>query len=68
MPQLKSFCLDYLNWSSLKELQVTHCEKLNMLNIATSKNESAKRETIMKTFQTKVRSSLERERADGQLL
>ncbi|XP_048135712.1 uncharacterized protein LOC115727725 [Rhodamnia argentea] len=34
MPQLKSFCpnLLTLNWPFLKELRVTHCEKMNMLS------------------------------------
>ncbi|XP_056159279.1 uncharacterized protein LOC115691921 [Syzygium oleosum] len=36
MPRLKSFCttLPTLNWSSLQELRVTHCDKLNMSFVA----------------------------------
>ncbi|XP_048135593.1 uncharacterized protein LOC125315205 [Rhodamnia argentea] len=39
MPQLKSFCpnLLTLNWPFLKELQVTHCEKMNMLSFPARK-------------------------------
>ncbi|XP_048134460.1 uncharacterized protein LOC115733773 [Rhodamnia argentea] len=40
MPQLKSFRpnLLTLNWPFLKELRVTHCEKMNMLSFPAQKN------------------------------
>ncbi|XP_048135721.1 uncharacterized protein LOC125315313 [Rhodamnia argentea] len=40
MPQLKSFCPNFLtlNWPFLKELQVTHCEKMNMLSFPARKD------------------------------
>ncbi|KAF7848935.1 hypothetical protein BT93_L1421 [Corymbia citriodora subsp. variegata] len=45
MPQLKSFCPNWptLNWSLLKELRVTHCDKLNMLPFVASMNKWAQR-------------------------
>ncbi|KAF8019549.1 hypothetical protein BT93_G0284 [Corymbia citriodora subsp. variegata] len=45
MPQLKSFCpnLPTLNQSLLKELRVTHCDKLNMLPFVASMNKWAQR-------------------------
>ncbi|KAF8015176.1 hypothetical protein BT93_H0855 [Corymbia citriodora subsp. variegata] len=46
MPQLKSLCpnLPILNWPSLKELQVTHCEKLNLLSLEASMNKWIQRD------------------------
>ncbi|XP_039172443.1 uncharacterized protein LOC104452861 [Eucalyptus grandis] len=45
MPNLKSFCpnLPTLNWPFLKELRVTHCDKLNLLSFVTSMNEWAQK-------------------------
>ncbi|KAI6668229.1 hypothetical protein NL676_023821 [Syzygium grande] len=45
MPQLKSFCpnVPTLNWPILKELRVTHCDKMNMLSFAASINKWAQR-------------------------
>ncbi|KAF8015192.1 hypothetical protein BT93_H0867 [Corymbia citriodora subsp. variegata] len=45
MPQLKSLCpnLPTLNWSLLKGLRVTHCDKLNMLPFVASMNKWAQK-------------------------
>ncbi|XP_030537270.2 uncharacterized protein LOC115745809 [Rhodamnia argentea] len=46
MPQLRNFYPDLLtlNWPFLKELQVTHCDKLNMLSFLASMNKWARRD------------------------
>ncbi|KAF8019947.1 hypothetical protein BT93_G0590 [Corymbia citriodora subsp. variegata] len=46
MPQLKSFGpnLPTLNWPLMKELRVTHCDKLNMLSFEESMNSWAERD------------------------
>ncbi|XP_056159421.1 uncharacterized protein LOC115691916 [Syzygium oleosum] len=63
MPQLKSFCpnLPTLNWPSLKELRVTHCDKLNMLSFETSMNKWTQRDDQWDLLDQDAHSSFERD-------
>ncbi|KAL3729812.1 hypothetical protein ACJRO7_026885 [Eucalyptus globulus] len=63
MPRLKSFCpkLPSLNWPLLKELRVTHCDKLNMLSFAASMNSWAQRDNQQDLLDQEAHSSFERD-------
>ncbi|KAK3420029.1 hypothetical protein EUGRSUZ_G00806 [Eucalyptus grandis] len=63
MPRLKSFYpnLPSLNWPLLKELQVTHCNKLNMLSFAASMNSWAQRDDQQDLLDQEAHSSFERD-------
>ncbi|XP_048135747.1 uncharacterized protein LOC125315330 [Rhodamnia argentea] len=62
VPRLKTFCpnLPTLNWQFLKELQVTHCDKLNMLSFAASMSKCPQRDDQEDLSNQEVHSSFER--------
>ncbi|XP_039173167.1 uncharacterized protein LOC120295744 [Eucalyptus grandis] len=63
MPQLKSFCpnLPTLNWSFLKELRLTHCDKLNMFSVMAFMNKWAQRDDQNELSDHEAHFSLERD-------
>ncbi|XP_056159383.1 uncharacterized protein LOC115691305 isoform X1 [Syzygium oleosum] len=63
MPQLKSFYpnLPTLTWPFLKELRVTHCDKLNMLSFAASMNKWAQRNDQRDLLDHEAHFSFERD-------
>ncbi|XP_048135758.1 uncharacterized protein LOC115745815 [Rhodamnia argentea] len=63
MPQLKTFCpnLPTLNWQFLKELRVTHCDKLNMLSFAASMSKWTRRDDQQDLSNQEAHSSFERD-------
>ncbi|XP_039173237.1 uncharacterized protein LOC120295752 isoform X1 [Eucalyptus grandis] len=63
MPQFQSSCpnLPTLNWPVLKELYVTHCDKLNMLSFATSMNSWVQRDDQQDLLDQEAHSSFERD-------
>ncbi|XP_039173403.1 disease resistance protein RPS2-like [Eucalyptus grandis] len=62
MPRLKSFCPNLpLNLPLLKELRVTHCEKLSMLSFVASMNRWAQRDDQQDLSDQEAHSSFERD-------
>ncbi|KAL3729825.1 hypothetical protein ACJRO7_026898, partial [Eucalyptus globulus] len=62
MPRLKSFCPNLpLNLPLLKELQVTHSEKLSMLSFVASMNRWAQRDDQQDLLDQEAHSSFERD-------
>ncbi|XP_048135726.1 uncharacterized protein LOC125315317 [Rhodamnia argentea] len=62
MPQLKSFCPDLptLNWPFLKELRVTHCDKLNMFPLVETMNKWPQRDDHQDISNQETHSSFEK--------
>ncbi|KAI6678527.1 hypothetical protein NL676_039323, partial [Syzygium grande] len=63
MPRLKSFYpnLPNLNWPFLKELRVTHCDKLDILSVVTSMNKWIQRDDQQDLLNQEAHSSIERD-------
>ncbi|XP_039161152.1 uncharacterized protein LOC120289843 [Eucalyptus grandis] len=63
MPRLKSFYpnLPTLHWPLLKELRVTHCDKLNMLSFTASMNSWAQKYDQQDLSNQEAHSSFERD-------
>ncbi|KAF8019954.1 hypothetical protein BT93_G0596 [Corymbia citriodora subsp. variegata] len=63
MPRLKSFCpnLPTLSWPLLKDLRVTHCDKVNMLSFAAFKNNGTHRNDQQELSNQEAHSSLEKD-------
>ncbi|KAF8025235.1 hypothetical protein BT93_F2164 [Corymbia citriodora subsp. variegata] len=63
MPRLKSFCpnLPTLNWPLLKDLRVTHCDKVNMLSFAAFMNNGTQRNDQQELSNQEAHSLLEKD-------